>query len=102
MTGFYSQEEINAFDTWRAKTKLCERYLKEVYEDFKKPWVSDALSEAEKYKMFVKHYANYKKGKNSIAQRIRTEVFTSTGITEMPIYDKLIVSKYVWQVQPLL
>ena len=102
MVGFYTEEELAICKAWKAKIKLCNRYINEIYEDVKKPWVNDHLSESEKYKLFLKHYANYKKCKQGIACSVKTEVFTSCAPTETSSYDKNIVSKYVWQIKPML
>jgi len=102
MVGFYTEEELAIGRAWKAKLKLCDQYLKAIYEDVEKPWQKDELSESEKYKLFLKHYANYKTCKQNIADRVKTEVFTSCAPTETPSYDKNIVSKYVWQVRPML
>ena len=102
MVGFYTEEELAICKAWKKKLKLCEHYLADIYEDVEKPWLKDELSEAEKYKLFLKHYANYKRCKQGISNRVKSEVFASCAPTEIPVYDKSIVSKYVWQVRPML
>ena len=102
MVGFYTEEELALCKAWKAKIKLCNRYIDEIYEDVKKPWVNDHLNESEKYKLFLKHYANYKKCKQHIAGRVKTEVFAACSPAETPAYDKKVVSTYVWQVRPML
>jgi len=102
MTGFYTKDEIDAFNAWKAKTKLCDRYLEEVYENIKKPWISEVLSETDKYKLFLKHYAKYKSNKMTIFNEIKKTVFSTTEVKEIPSYDSLIVSKYICKVPSIL
>lgn len=102
MVGFYTNEELAIAKAWKGKLKLCDQYVEDIYEHVEKPWLNDKLSEAMKYKLFIKHYANYKICKQGIADRVKAEVFASCNPTEIPNYDKKIVSKYVWQIRPML
>jgi hypothetical protein len=67
-----------------------------------KPWKSDELSEEEKYKLFLRHYAVYKKEKFNISKQIREEVFGSNSCAEVPTYDPELVAKYVGLVKPMV